>query len=267
MRDLGRRVYGLAAIALGLIGLRWDDFAAVWQPVPKTLPGHAPLALAAALLFLMAGIGMQWRRTLRVSALALAGLYLVFALLWARRVVGFPQIFGTWSGAAEQLALVAGGVLAFVSVEPPEPERRAALSAAVRTVAQLVFGLSLLAFGVSHFIYVKETAAMAPRWLPLGQTVWAHLTGLGHIAAGLSLIAGVLAVIAARLLTLMFAVFGVLVWLPRLLHHPGDHMVWCGNAINLALIGAAWVVADTVARFGVALSLSARPPEPEPAAG
>jgi hypothetical protein len=28
--------------------------------------------------------------------------------------------------------------------------------------------------------------------------------------------------------------------------HPGVHMVWDGNAINLALIGAAWAVADSI---------------------
>jgi hypothetical protein len=29
MMSLGRNVYGLAAVALGLVGLRWGDFATV----------------------------------------------------------------------------------------------------------------------------------------------------------------------------------------------------------------------------------------------
>ena len=36
LSNLGSHVYGLAAIAHGLIGLAWGDFATVWQPVPAS---------------------------------------------------------------------------------------------------------------------------------------------------------------------------------------------------------------------------------------
>ena len=48
MISLGQRVFGLAAVALGVVGLVWDDFALVWQPVPANLPGRAMLAYAAS---------------------------------------------------------------------------------------------------------------------------------------------------------------------------------------------------------------------------
>jgi hypothetical protein len=50
----------------------------------------------------------------------------------------------------------------------------------------------------------------------------------------------------------MFVGFGLLVWLPQLFAHPKDHMAWAGNGINLALVGAAWVVADAMARLRAA---------------
>jgi hypothetical protein len=37
-------------------------------------------------------------------------------------------------------------------------------------------------------------------------------------------------------------------WAPALIAHPRDHMTWSGNAINLAIAAAAWVVADWLAR-------------------
>jgi hypothetical protein len=49
------------------------------------------------------------------------------------------------------------------------------------------------------------------------------------------------------LLTAMLVVFGALVWMPALLAQPREHMVWAANSINLALIGAAWAVADSIA--------------------
>jgi hypothetical protein len=46
----------------------------------------------------------------------------------------------------------------------------------------------------------------------------------------------------------MFASFTPLVHVPMLVADPSSVMNWTENAINLALIGAAWVVADSLAK-------------------
>lgn len=235
MTDLGRRVLGLAAIALGLVGLAFGDFAAVWQPAPGT-PFDKTLAYVTAAVEVAAGLALQWRRTARWAGLVLGAIALVFALLWVRRVVGAPQLFATWLGVAEQLAIALGALVAYSGPK------------VLGRFAQTGFGICLLAFGAAHFIYVKETAVLVPAWLPPGQDAWAYITGACDIAAGVALITGLQARLAAYLTTAMFAVFGVLVWAPQLADKPGDHMTWAGNAINLALVGAAWVVADAAAR-------------------
>ena len=98
-------------------------------------------------------------------------------------------------------------------------------------------------FGLAHFLYLGFTASMVPAWLPGGQKFWAAFTGVAHLAAGIALLAGVKARLAAILLTVMFAVFGVLVHLPLLIAGPHNHLNWVMNAINLALTGAAWAMA------------------------
>lgn len=45
LADLGRHVYGLAAVALGIIGLVFGDFANVWQPVPPLICPGAVVSL------------------------------------------------------------------------------------------------------------------------------------------------------------------------------------------------------------------------------
>jgi uncharacterized membrane protein YphA (DoxX/SURF4 family) len=245
MTMLGARAYGLAAIALGLVGLAWGDFAAVWQPVPADWPARTAFAYLWAALFVAGGVMLQLRRTAAAGALLVTALVLPFAALWAKRVIGFPQFFGTWSGLAEQLALILGGIAAWltsVSTAGDPAERRLA-----RTV-RLVFGLCLLAFGAAHVLYVRETAAMVPSWLPPGTHFWAYATGACHILAGLALLSGIQALLAARLLVAMFAGFGLLVWLPQLFADPRAHLAWAGNAINLVLTGAAWAVADMLRR-------------------
>ena len=112
--------------------------------------------------------------------------------------------------------------------------------------ADLLLGSARLHLAWSAYA-LSETAAL-PKWIPPGQLFWAVATGVAHLLAGIAILSGVLAVPASRLLTLMLVIFGALVWGPSLFANPRVHMVWAGNAINLALIGAAWVVADSIAR-------------------
>ena len=46
----------------------------------------------------------------------------------------------------------------------------------------------------------------------------------------------------------MYASFTPLVHVPMLLADPSSRMNWVEYAINLALIGVAWIVADSLAR-------------------
>jgi uncharacterized membrane protein YphA (DoxX/SURF4 family) len=239
-------VYGLGAIALGIIGLAWGDFATVWQPVqalPFAVPHRTALAYVAAAGLLSAGLAIQWRRSAEVGLLVLTILYLIFALLWLPRVIGFPQLFGTWGGFLEEMSLVSAAVIAYASLQPHDSVW------ATRTVqsGRLFFGLCVLSFGLGHFFALPQTASMVPPWIPPGQQFWAVVTGVAHLLAGVAILSGVLDVLGSRLLTVMLAIFSALVWAPSLFAQPQEHMVWAGNAINLALVGTAWVVADSIA--------------------
>jgi uncharacterized membrane protein YphA (DoxX/SURF4 family) len=246
LSNLGTRVYGLGAIALGLVGLAWGDFATIWQPIqalPFDVPHRTALAYVAAAGLLSAGVAIQWRRSAQAGLLVLTILYLIFALLWLPRVIGFPQLFGTWAGFLEEFALVAAALVVYASLLP----RGSARQVRAAQVGRISFGVCVLSFGLSHFFAIPQTAAMVPDWIPPGQQFWAVATGVAHLLAGVAILSGVLDVLGSRLLTVMLATFGALVWAPRLFAQPHEHMVWAGNAINLALIGAAWVVADSIA--------------------
>jgi uncharacterized membrane protein YphA (DoxX/SURF4 family) len=245
--NLGSHVYGVAAIAFGVIGLIWRDFETVWQPIqalPFAVPHRTAVACLFALCILLGGLAIQWPRTTRIGAVTLGILYLICTLFWLPRVIGFPKIVGVWLGFAEQFSLVIAAVIVYASVEPRDSTR------AVRTiqVARILFGICFLVIGLSHFVYVPQTAAMVPKWIPPGGNFWAITTGIAHVCAGLAILSGVLAGLASRLLTAMILGFGLLVWLPTLIATPRDHTAWGGNAVNLAIAGAAWIVADSFAR-------------------
>jgi uncharacterized membrane protein len=244
---IGWRVWGLGIVALGLVGLAIGDFDP-GQPVPKGVPDRIVLAYAADLFLVLAGAAVQWRRATAWAAAALAAYYalIVVLLLNGRVILRHAGEFGAWSDAAEQLALAAAALVVWAARAQIDP----VLARRLIRAGQAAFGVCAILFGGAHFAYLNLTAPLIPKWLPPSQVFWAYATGVFHIAGGLALVTGVQARLAAILLTVMYAAFTPLVHVPLLLSDPHNHFFWTENALNLALAGAAWVVADSLAGGG-----------------
>lgn len=241
MGKFGVRIYGLGAILLGTVGLIWADFLMQWQPVPKDIPLRLPLAYLSAAALLLAGAAVQARRSAVFGAAALAIMYLAWVvLLHGPRVAGHPTNIGAWNGVAEISALATAGLVGFASLW------NGARAAGLSRAGQLVFGLCPLVFGLAHFTYADFTASMVPAWIPPNQLFWAYATGTFHVAAGLGILSGVQAKLAARLLSVMFAGFVILLHAPRVFVDPDSRLEWTMLAIALSLTGSAWTVADSI---------------------
>jgi uncharacterized membrane protein YphA (DoxX/SURF4 family) len=245
MPAVGWRVFGLGVMALGMVCLAWGDFDP-GQPVPKNFPDRTILGYAAAAFMFIAGAAIEWRRTTAWGAAALSAYYalIVVTLMGGRMVLAHYAEFGAYSSVAEQLAIAAGALIvcaASAKIDLP-------LAARLTRLGQLAFGVCALLFGGAHFFYMNLTAPLVPKWLPPTQEFWAYVTGVSHIAAGVAILTGVQARLAAILLTIMFASFTPLVHVPMLVAGPSKYVNWTENALNLALTGAAWVVADSLAR-------------------
>jgi hypothetical protein len=243
---VGWRIFGLGVMALGIVSLAWGDFD-LGQPVSRNFPDRTALAYAAAAFMLVAGAAVEWRRTAARGAAALIAYYalIVVILMNGRLVLAHDAEFGSYSGAAEQLAIAAGGLIVYAANASIDAARAKRLT----RLGQRVFGVCALLFGGAHFFYMNLTAPLVPPWLPPSQEFWGYATGVAHIAAGLAILTGVRARLAAILLTVMYASFTPLVHLPILLAHPSSHVNWSENALNLTLTGVAWVVADSLARL------------------
>ncbi len=237
------RFYGMGIVAIAAVNLALGAFDPT-QPVPDGFPGRTALAYATSLFLLLAGVATVWRRTAPWSAAALAAYYaiIVALLMNVPAILVHPTEYGAYFGFFEGFALAAAGFIIFAASGTSDR----VIARRLTRAAQIAFGLCALFFGGAHFVYPSLTIPLVPNWLLPSQSFWAYATGLFHIAAGLALLTGIRSRLAAILLTIMYAAFTPLVHLPLLLGSPSNHFFWTENVLNLALVGVAWVVADSL---------------------
>lgn len=250
---LGRHVYGLAALLFAAVTLVWRDFN-IWQQIRPlgNLPHREILLYIAIVIELFGGIAIQWTRAARLGALALGAVYLTFALLWIPNIAANPLIYDRWGNFFEQSSIFSGALIAYATIGRPSSEPPSRLA----KLGYKFFGICVISFTLQQLLYLRETAAFVPKWIPPGQMFWAVSTTVALALAAIALLSGRFALLASGLLTAMLIGFGLLVWLPAPFAAPHQQISWAGNAQNLAITGAAWIVFDFLARYRVQFTRS-----------
>lgn len=245
--SVGHAVFAATLVALGLMGFIQGDFAPIWHGVPGGLPGREALVYLCAIVSLACGIGLLWKRSAPLaSRVWLAYLVLWLLLMRLRDIFPAPTVLGAWYGSVQTVEFIAGAWVLYAWFST-EADRRwfgfAAGGNGVR-IARVLFGLTLIFFGASHFVYVNLTTPLVPGWLP-APLFWAYFFGCTYIAAGLAVLVGVYARLAASLAAVQMGIFTLLVWVPRVAsgHISAHH--WVEFVVSWMLTAAAWVVADS----------------------
>ena len=105
----------------------------------------------------------------------------------------------------------------------------------------------MIAFGLSHFVYLNLTAPLVPRWLP-APVFWAYFTGGAFLAAGAGVLTGVYARLAAALATVQIGLFTLLIWVPLVLAGNISPGQWGELVVSWTITAGSWVVADSYSR-------------------
>jgi uncharacterized membrane protein len=229
---MGRIAFAAVAIVYGIAAFAWPEFGPIWQ-------AHGALVYVCAVVSIACGIGLLVPRLAPWPARAWFGYLALWMIVFrGRDIVRAPGAFGSYDNCAETLALVAA---AWVLTGWRVP------------VAQRVWGVAMIPFGLAHLIYPDETAQLVPSWLPAHQPL-AYATGIAFLLAGAAILAGIRARLAATLSAIQIGLFTLLVWVPTVAQGATSAFVWHELGISVALTVAGAIIASSYVR-----SYSSRP--------
>ncbi len=235
--NFGNNIYGLGAIALGIITLVWRQIDLL-----GSLSHTVILVYIVGIVELIGGLAIQWDRTLKYGAAVLAAVYLIFTLYLIPPIVEMPLVYSNWGNFFEELSIVLGGVIVFASAAESYREKPRKILRA----AYICFGICVTSYSLYQLFYLSYTANLVPKWIPPGQMFWAVATSIAFAAAAYAILSGRSALLASRLLVIMFIGFCVFVWSPVCLNSPYGFTGWNSNAVTLAVAGSVWIFADFI---------------------
>jgi uncharacterized membrane protein len=250
LAKLGRLFFAVSLAFFGLQYLLHGRFMSGLPPVPPWTPGGALFSYLTGVALIAASVSIAAKRKARLSATLLGILFfLCVILLHALHARAILLHGNERTGAFEALAISSAAfVLAgALPKERPYFGSEDNVTEKLATLGRFFFALSMVVFGVQHFLYAGFIASLEPSWIP-GHLFWAYFTGVGFIAAGPAIAVKIQGRLAAFMLGLMFFLWVTLLHAPRVaagLHNADE---WTSLFVALAMCGGSLIVAGAMSK-------------------
>ncbi|WP_259068060.1 hypothetical protein HDF24_18000 [Mucilaginibacter sp. X4EP1] len=244
------------AYAIGLTGmvlpqLFYGQFGPNFFPAWPGLPFTTFWVYLFTLLVVVACAAIILEKNGRTAALILGGLLLAIYFFgyipYELIIEPHNNNLGSWADGLEEPAL-AGGAFIVAGTFPKQLNRQTIL---IKLLGKLIvvgpalFCITMILFGICHFLYTQYILTMVPAWLPGPAVFWTRFAGAALIGSGVAIAIGVKQKLAATLLGIMIFIWLIIIHIPSLFPNPfGNHCVMLVSAFSaLAFVGAAVSIA------------------------
>ena len=241
LSKIGRVFYGIAIAEIGLQAIYYHDF-----PYILSIPEHfwvsarIALALIFGIMFVLAGASILFeKKTRQVCLLFGAVLLLIFCFYYIPYeflASSNYMHYGDWENAAKELSFAGGAfVIAGCFSEKNESPLNSFLKKLI-PFGPIIFSITILSFGIDHYLYAKEAAGYVPSWVP-DHTFCLYFTGTALLASAIAIILNVKRGLAALLLGAMIITWFVSLHIPRVIVSSAAGI---GGEVTSAMLALAY---------------------------
>jgi len=244
-----RAFFALSLMAIAIQQLADGGFKPViLPPSPATFTGYTACLWLVSIVLILACTAIILNIEAHLVSVYLGTLLLLFLVIFHLPYLLFPHIrfFGGWGNPFKLMAYAGGAFVVAKSVAQIPGHVNVVNTWLEKLVpsGRCLFSVTMIAFGIMHFIYPTFVAMLVPAWIP-GHTFWTYVAGAALIASGLAIIFNIQLRLAANLLGAMIFIWLIVLHIPRAIAYP--HMD-NGNEITsvfeaLGFSGIAFLIA------------------------
>jgi uncharacterized membrane protein YphA (DoxX/SURF4 family) len=256
LSDTGRIFFGIAIVVLGFQTIYYHDFPYMLIPPKHSwIPGFAMLVYFSGGFIFVAGASIILGIKTRLFSLLFGiALLLIFCLYFVPHIVMHSPDNGSfskwiplgdaWENAEKELALSGGAFIVASCYQGKEENPVTRFLAKLIPIGKFFFPVTIICFGIDHFLYAADVAGYIPDWVPF-HIFWAYFAGFALIGSGVGIIVKIKPALSAVLLGIMIFTWFAILHIPRVLVSPAAEMKGEVTSAFLALAysGIAFVIA------------------------
>jgi uncharacterized membrane protein len=241
----GRYLFGLAIIGFGLTQFVAGHFMAGFFPVSETFSSRAFFLYFTSTLFVFAGLTIFFDKTAKHGAMVAVTVFLAgFVFIHLLRLIQDLHNAGYWTTFAEMLGYCGGGYILLSKLSgSTEKKPISGIVVSRKTIGFILFSISLILFGIQHFMYADYIATLIPVWIPF-PVYWAYFVGITFFAGAISILTKIKTQLACLLLGFMFLFWVIFLHSFRVASNVQKETEWTSLFVALGFAGIFFMIAE-----------------------
>src|SRR6478736_30821 len=169
LSNIGRIFFGVSIAVMGLLTVYYHDFPYMLIPPKHSwIPGF--VILIYGVLLALSGACIVFNKKIMPASLLLGSVLFLIFFFWfiPYQLIASPNAmhFGDWENSAKELALAGGAFVIAGSFSEKSEQPLFKLLAKLIPSGVIFFSLTIISFGIDHFLYAAGAADYVPSWIP-----------------------------------------------------------------------------------------------------